>query len=250
LEQLRQINITMDSRVNVYTETVKLMSIGLPEKIIKGAYVTGPYTLASLMMGANEAAMATITRQEELHRLCELTTEKIQEYIRLLISAGAELICFLEPSAMLLGPDQFERFSSFYVKHLNQSCRYSGVITIYHTCGNTMHLIKKMIASNIQGISLDSQEVGVNLPEVAKIVPENIVVMGNINPTNVMLKGTPDLVKKRVLGLLDQMAPFHNFVLSTGCDLPQETPIVNIDAFMDTGRNYQNKISKQKKISG
>ena len=35
---------------------------------------------------------------------------------------------------------------------------------------------------------------------------------------------------------LREMEPYPNFVLSTGCDLPQETPRENIQAFMDAGR--------------
>ena len=57
----RRINIGFDSRLLGYVETVKLMSIGLPDSMLRGAYVTGPYSLAALIMGADEAALATIT---------------------------------------------------------------------------------------------------------------------------------------------------------------------------------------------
>ena len=36
--------------------------------------------------------------------------------------------------------------------------------------------------------------------------------------------------------LLEAMQPYHNFILSTGCDLPLEAPLANIQAFMDAGR--------------
>jgi hypothetical protein len=39
-----------------------------------------------------------------------------------------------------------------------------------------------------------------------------------------------------VEALLDAMAPYPNFVLSTGCDLPAETPLANIETFMRIGR--------------
>ena len=41
--------------------------------------------------------------------------------------------------------------------------------------------------------------------------------------------------------LLKRMAPYPNFVLSTGCDMPQETPLENIHAFMRAGRRYRAK---------
>jgi len=241
LDKISNISISFDSRVNGYVDTVKLMKAGLPENVIKGAYVTGPYSVAALLMGADEAAMSSILDTEKLKRVCDTTTEKIQEYVSMLISAGAEVICILEPTAVMLGPEQFRRFSAHYVKHIVNSCKYSNVSTIYHTCGNTMHLINEMADSGVDGLSLDSKEVGVDLREAAKILTKYVVLIGNINPSKEMLRGTPEEVRAEVNQLLDEMNPYPNFILSTGCDLPQETPEENIAAFMDAGRKYRIK---------
>ncbi|MBN1901126.1 uroporphyrinogen decarboxylase family protein [Candidatus Sumerlaeota bacterium] len=239
LERGSQINIARDTRLLGYVETVKLMCIGFPDSILKGAYVIGPYSLAALLMGAEEAALATILSQEDMHAICRFTTEKIQEYIRLLIAAGAQVIGILEPSAVMLGPDQFAAFSAGYVRHIIESCKYADVATIYHTCGNTMCLAEKMVDAGVNAISLDSPVAGVDLPAVARSLSSNVVIMGNINPTGNMIHGKPQDVEEEVLNLLKQMRPFPNFILSTGCDLPQETPLENIHAFMRTGRRYR-----------
>jgi uroporphyrinogen decarboxylase len=241
LKELEEINISFDSRVNCYVDTVKLMRIGLPESILKGAYVTGPYSLAGLIMGADDAAMATIMDEKVLTQLCNFTTEVIEKYTGMLISAGAEVICILEPTAVMLGPSQFEKYSARYVKHINDSFRFTGVITIYHTCGNTMHLVDKMVLSGVDGVSLDSREMGVSLKDVALKVKGQVAVMGNINPSSTILHGKPQQVEEEVGELLDEMETFPNFILSTGCDLPQETPYENIKAFMETGRKYRVK---------
>lgn len=234
-----QTNIAFDTRLLGYVETLKLMSIGLPSSMLKGAYVTGPYSLAALLMGTDDAAMATVLQPDDLHELCQFTTEKIQEYVRLLIAAGAQAICVLEPSAVMLGPDQFSAFSAKYVRHIIESCKYTGVATIYHTCGNTMHLVDKMVETGVDAVSLDSPDVGVDLPTVAQSVSPDVVIMGNICPTGTLINGTPAEVAAEVTDLLDRMADYPNFVLSTGCDLPQETPHENIMAFMQAGRQYR-----------
>ena len=168
LEQLRKINISFDSRLNCYVDTMKLMRIGLPKDVMKGAYVTGPYTLAALIMGANEAAMAVKWQPDNLHKLCDFTSEKIQEYMRLLISSGADAIAILEPSGVMLGPKQFWEFSASYVKQVVDSCGSSKINTIYHVCGNAMHAIEKMAESGVHGLSMDSKEAGIKLDEAMK----------------------------------------------------------------------------------
>lgn len=243
LAACKRINISFDTRLLGYVETVKLMSIGLPGGMLKGAYVTGPYSLAALIMGADEAAMASLLRPEYLENICQLTTEKIRQYTQLLVAAGAQIVCILEPSAVMLGPDQFQRFSAAYVRNIVDSCRYADVSMVYHTCGNTMRLVTKMAESGVEAVSLDSAAAGVDLVAVARILPPEIAIVGNINPTGVLLHGRPDEVEMEVTELLRRMKPYPNFILSTGCDLPQETPLENIQAFMKAGRGFQTKNS-------
>jgi uroporphyrinogen decarboxylase len=238
-----QINISYDSRLLGYIETIKLLRLTYPEDISIGAYVTGPYSLASLIMGAEEAAMAAITKPEKVKDLCQFAVEIIMEYIFMLIGAGAQIICILEPTAVMLGKGEFEKYSSNFIKHITNILKFTNVSIILHTCGNTKHLIDKMIESQVDAISLDSPAAGVNLPEVAKIVQGNTIIFGNINPTGNILTGKPDDVKEEVNQLLHSMDFCENFVLSTGCDLPKDVPLDNINAFMETGRQY--RIEKQ-----
>ena len=239
LEQLATINITFDSRLMGFVETLKLMSVSLPRGILRGAYVVGPFTLAGLMMGADDAVMSTVLDPDTLHHLCHFTTDRIQEYIQLLLAAGAEVVCILEPSAVMLSPEQFSEFSAIYIRHITTSFKYSGANFVYHTCGNTMHLVDKMARAGVNGVSLDSPDTGVDLPAVAARMPEDIVVIGNVSPTTIMRFGKPHDVRREVDDLLSVMSPYPNFVLSTGCDLPQETPIDNIRAFMEAGRDWK-----------
>jgi len=102
-----------------------------------------------------------------------------------------------------------------------------------------MHLLDKMARSGVNVISLDSPAAGVDLRMAAETVPSDIIIMWNVNSTGVILNGSPAEVKAEVSQLLRDLDPYPNYILSTGCDLPQETPLENIQAFMQTGRNHR-----------
>ncbi len=239
LERLEGINITFDSRLMGFVETVRMMRVSLPPGALAGAYVVGPFTLAGLIMGADDTVMNTMLDSAGVHRLLHFTTERIQEYVQLLLAAGADVVCILEPTAVMLSPPQFEEFSAVYVRHITQSFKYSRASFVYHTCGNTMHLVEAMGKAGVQGVSLDSADCGVDLREAASRVSDQVVVIGNISPATTMRFGTPEDVRRETRALLESMRAVPNFVLSTGCDLPQETPIENIRAFMDVGRAWR-----------
>jgi uroporphyrinogen decarboxylase len=238
LDGLKDIDIAFDARIMGYIETVRLMASRLPDHVLKGAYVTGPFTLSALMMGAANAAMAVLDDAKNLHTLCDFTAQVIRQYTRHLVAAGAKVICILDPSAVFLGPDHFRDFSVAYVQGIIRECESRGVSTIYHICGNTSPLIHEMVKSGVTGISLDSPEAGIHLEEVMNIVPPDVIVLGNISPTHVMLYGTIEDVRSEVCKLLEAIRNHDNFVLSTGCDLPFETPEENIGAFMRAAREF------------
>ncbi len=239
LEMLRGISVLQDARIQSYIKTVEMMSVGFGESLLTGAYVIGPFTLAGLLESAERAAMDVVLDPGRLETLCEFATEIIQEYACALINAGADVICILEPTAVILGPEQFRRFSGYYVHHIIESFKYSHVETIYHICGNTMHLLKEMEDTGVAALSLDSEDTGVDMVKAAEAVSDETVLIGNISPTRVLKDGSAKDVTAATRGLLEQMRPYPNFILSTGCDLPPGIPVENLNAFMQAGREFR-----------
>jgi len=239
LDRYRHIDILQDARIHSYIKTIQMMSIGLEKDILKCAYVIGPVTLAGLFESAERVAMDSILEPERLNVLCSFATEIIQKYVHAMINAGADIVCILEPTATILGPKEFKKFSSFYVNYIIESYKYANIETVYHTCGNTMHLIQEMVSAGVNALSLDSSQFGVEMEKAAQLVPDDVVIIGNISPTHVLKDGSVEAVKDATTKLLEKMRPYPNFVLSTGCDVPPEAPLENINAFMQAGRNFK-----------
>ena len=239
LESYRRINILQDARIQSYIKTIEMMSLGLGQNTLTGAYIIGPVTLAGLLQSAQRVAMDSVLDPHRLETLCEFSTSVIQEYANALVNAGADIICILEPTGVILGPDQFRQFSTKYVRQIIESYKYSKVDSIYHVCGNTMHLLEPMAEAGVNALSLDSPETGIDMVKAAQTVGEDIALIGNINPTAVIKDGSADLVRQATTDLLEKMRPYPNFILSTGCDLPPGTPLENMKTLMQTGRNFK-----------
>jgi uroporphyrinogen decarboxylase len=130
----------------------------------------------------------------------------------------------------MLSPKAFNTFAGEPVANI---VRQLDVPTVLHICGDSRHLIPSMCATGVGGLSLDSR---VDLPAIAATISPDVVLIGNVDPVNVMGGTDPQRVAEAVRDLRAQMEPYPNFVLSTGCDLPLETPLTNIAVFMEEGR--------------
>jgi uroporphyrinogen decarboxylase len=231
LDQYKVIEPLYDGRVWVFVETVKLLSSWVNIPI--GAYVIGPFTLAGLMMGATNIAMATVDSPDVVGATVNFCEQVVIQYAKALQEAGAQAICILDPTAVILSPKAFWQFAG---RSLENVIRHLNKPTILHVCGNTNHLIEQFCDTGVQGLSLDY---AVSLPELAPKVPEDIVLIGNVDPVRVMLQGTRGDVVKATTELMEAMQDYPNFLVSTGCDLPAETPMENIIALVETVKAYQ-----------
>lgn len=229
LEQFMACDVLKDGRARTYIETMKMMSRYLDA--MPGAYCTGPFTLAGLMMGANDIALQTALDPELVHRVLEVATSVIIRYARALVAAGAKVVAILEPTAVMLSPDMFREFSGRYVTQILYAVKEA--IGVLHICGESTHLIGRMVETGAEGLSLDSV---VNFPRAATLVPPDVVLIGNVDPVAVMRDAKPDVVRSSVRTLCESMRGVPNFFLSTGCDLPPDTPHENIETFMAAGR--------------
>ena len=139
----------------------------------------------------------------------------------------------------MLSPEQFSEFSAIYIHHITTSFKYSSANFVYHTCGNTMHLAEKMACAGVHGVSLDSNGCWRGPPRSCQTIAPGRRGDREHQPRDNHAVCEPDRGRARTLvSFLKEMERFPNFVLSTGCDLPQETPPQNISAFMAAGRAW------------
>jgi uroporphyrinogen decarboxylase len=198
-----------------------------------GGYVIGPFTLAGLMMGANEIAMATLESPDVVQATVNFAERVVIAYARALEEAGADTIAILDPTCVILSPESYRTFCAPAVENV---IRHLAVPAILHICGNTEHLLGPMCETGAQGLSLDSM---VNFPGIAPQIPGDVVLIGNINPTSTMLFGSRQDVRQQTAALLEAMEPYPNFIMSTGCDLPFNTPLENIIEMVQTTKAFR-----------
>lgn len=229
LARFKNIDIMADCRVQAAAETIGILKHEQEKPVI--AYICGPFSLAGLLLGATEILMALYDKPDDVLEIIEFATNLELAYAKKLQAAGADAVCLLEPTAMMLPPGDFTKYAGGAIKNIVSEI---DIPAILHICGNTSHLIDEMCRSGVSALSLDTV---VDLPAViSSQIPDDICVMGNIDPANLMLRGTPEEVTRAVRELKQKTLKFDNFILSTGCDLPPDTPLENIKAFVKAAK--------------
>jgi len=189
------------------------------------AYVIGPISFAGLLMSVTDLMLAVISEPRFVMRVLDLATHIVIEYAKRLTSAGANYIAILEPTAMMLSPKQF---SDVVRPRITEITKEIDVPAILHICGDTSHLFEEFSKlDSMYGLSLDSD---VNLRDAYEKTRK--VVIGNINPVMVSNSSKQQVINE-IYALTEKMAGVSDFILSTGCDLPPETPLENIAAFRE-----------------
>jgi len=193
-----------------------------------GAYVIGPFTLAAELAGAEDFAMRAITDPDFVHAMLRFSCDAVSGYAGLL-AERTEAVVILEPTSVMLSPDHFSIFINPALTRLTGIIRDCGAYPVLHVCGDSTHLLERMADSGADGFSLDSQ---VDLAQAATKILPNQVLMGNIASVEVMLEMKAGEVEKACRRLLGEMRDVPNFVLSSGCDLPIDTPEDNIEVLI------------------
>lgn len=213
-------------RKKIFSDVVKGLKKHL--SIPVGCYVIGPFTLSGELMGQSDALKAIRKNPGFLHEILNKSSESISNYAAMLIDSGADILCILEPSAVMLPPAVFYEFSGQYCRRIYEE--NSKAMSVLHVCGNTTALLEEFKKVGAEGLSLDSD---VDFSEALSITGKDTVLIGNLNPVSLLAQGTPEKIRKETCELLSKMSGAKNFILSSGCDIPETAPLENLKAMMD-----------------
>jgi uroporphyrinogen decarboxylase len=208
-------------------ETVRRLR-ALPDRPLVVAGCIGPFSLAARLTGVSEAMELTLTEPELMHALLEKSSVFLSAYLRAFQEAGADGVIMAEPAAGLLSPRGVSQFSSRYVRQINEKVGGGRFALILHNCAAKLVHLPAVLESGLKtfhfGAPMDI------VAALGKVEPD-IVLCGNLDPTGVFVQLASNEVASCAALLLDGAASHKNFVLSSGCDIPQSAPLANLDAF-------------------
>lgn len=132
----------------------------------------------------------------------------------------------------------FEELIVPYLKGVLDGYRSMGYYSIKHTDGNIMPILKQMAGCGPDAIhSLDPQG-GVSLPEVRKIVGEEVCLIGNVN-CGLLQTGTDEECEEDILrALREGMANGRGYVFATSNCAYTGMPLARYERMIELWRQY------------
>jgi uroporphyrinogen decarboxylase len=140
-------------------------------------------------------------------------------------------------SITMQSPAIWRQLSLPTLKEVTKLCRQAGVISGVHSCGKERYMVEVCVKeTDLDYINpLEIPPMGdCDLKECRESYGNEIALMGNLHTTEVMLKGSPELVKKESLKAILAAGINGAFVLSTGDQCGRDTPDENIFAMVET----------------
>lgn len=220
---------TLDAkRVPEYLKANRLAAAELDVPLFGGCI--GPFSLAGRLYDMTELMMAMYIEPDTANLLLDKCTQFILEYCKQIKASGSAGVVMAEPAAGLLSNDDCFTYSSLFVKRIIDELQDDNFVVMLHNCGNTGQCTKAMIDTGAAALHFGNK---IDMAQVLAEVPSDIVVSGNIDPVEVMKFGTPQQVADAAKSLLALAEKHNNFILSTGCDVPPETPFENIESLFN-----------------
>ena len=196
---------------------------------IRFAAARGPLNVASFLMGTTEFLTAFRTDTSKIHTLLEIITEYTISWI------GAQKQTFDTIDGILLlddmvgfcGPDDFMEFALPYLTRIYNSLNVS--VKFFHNDAGG-----RVCAPHLSqmGINLFNFSFLHSMEEMRQWVGDQVTLLGNIPPRDVLAAATPAEVRNAVRQTMESIPDKRRLILSCGGGVPGGVSSENILAFI------------------
>ncbi|MDO4987689.1 MAG: uroporphyrinogen decarboxylase family protein [Synergistes sp.] len=223
-------------RQDLHVEAVKRAQELITDRPIFGGML-GTFSLVCNLYNIQKALKDTKKNPEMIDVLCEKATDFLIQRALEYKSAGANGILLAEPTAGLLPPDYFRRFSTTHVKRLVDAVQDSSFYVVHHDCANVKMTCKQMYETGAKGLHFGD---AVNMRETLSQIPRDVLVFGNLQPAALVSRDEKWIYDKS-MEILEETKEFENFVFSSGCDIPPDASVANIHAMINAMNDFNKK---------
>lgn len=238
IEFLKVVNPLKDGKLPILIEALRLTRDALIKEVDVGAAMSGPFSVAASLVGTENLLKWMIKYPKSVHTLMEIVVESNNKYIEEVANLGLS-IGFADPvsSNSLISPKQFREFSLPYLqKNVDKIKEKTGNAPGIHICGKSRGIWEDVARTGISNFSIDNIE---DLEEAKKVIGDRVIITGNVPPVDVIYKGTKEEIFKSVKECIAKgYDSKKGYILSTGCQIPMNTPIEKVEMFIDAAKTY------------
>lgn len=197
---------------------------------IRFAVARGPLNIASFLMGTPEFMEAIKTEAEQMHRLLELVTDFLVEWIAVQREAFPTIdgIFLLDDIVGFVSRRDFETFGLPYLKRAFDA---NVTVKFFHNDAPAKASAPLLEAA---GVNLFNFGIQHTLAEMKAWTNGKITLMGNVPPRDVLAEGTPADVKHAITEMLNALEDKTRLIASCGGGMPPHAPSENIQALIAT----------------
>lgn len=225
-----------DGRLPVYLNAAKHVVAEIGEQVFVGCIFAAPFTTASHLRGTEAFIRETYKNPGLVNELLDLSKASALALIDALADIGVVPV-IVDPvaSSSLIGPRQFEKFAMPRINDIVARAHARGMPICLHICGISRPIIELMADTGADILSIDR----IDMAEVKSLVGHRACLLGNVQPAETMLKGTPASVTAEVKAIIESAGDSpRGLIVSTGCETPFNAPPENIEAVMTATRLY------------
>lgn len=227
-----------DGRICEWLETTeRLMDMVGDHVFVMGRADQGPFSLLCLLRGAQNLMMDLMIKDEAtIRHALEWATEAHIRFARAQLQVGAHATSMGDAYAgpNLISPALYRKFGFPYEKKVVDALQDLKGAYAIHICGNATKIVEDMGKTGAGILEIDWKT---NMGEARKVVPDNVVLMGNINPSDPMFLGEPDTVRAQAKEIIEGTKG-KGIILSSGCALGEGTKEENMRALVESAKLY------------
>jgi len=203
------------------------------DRLHMSSEVFSPFTQLMDLLGYTEALSGLVDDPQKCERILDALAEGAAELALMQARAGADAVLVSSAFAGggFISREHYRRFVLPFERRIVQRIHGASEVPVYvHTCGAIADRIGLMVKAGYDGVdTMDPPPLGdTSIEEVKQRFGRHIFLKGNLDPVNLLLRGTKAEVHRGAEELVRRIGPGGGYILSSACSVAPATPPQNL----------------------
>lgn len=190
----------------------------------------GPLATASHLLGVTQFLLTMPLEPEKCERVIEKTTELCIRFLRCQLERIAQPagILVLDDVVGMISPADARRFAAPALRRIFDA--FPGLLHLFHDDTPNENVLPVLADVGIDVFNFSGE---IDPLRARELLGPEIVLMGNIPPLDVLVRGTPEDVRRATEELLAKAPACAPLLVSPGGGVSPGTPIENLRVLLD-----------------